>query len=45
MNGVRVWMISVLATEVRESAMMNDVDAVAKHTAMRRPGQPASRTM
>ena len=45
MNGDRLWMISVFATEVRESAMMKAVDAVAKQVAMSSPGQPASRTM
>ncbi len=43
MKGVRLWMISVFATEVRESAMMKAVEAVAKHAAMSSPGQPASR--
>jgi hypothetical protein len=45
MNGDRLWMISVFATEVRESAMMKAVEAVAKHAAMSNPGQPASRTI
>src|SRR5207247_2818218 len=44
MKGARLWMISVFATEVRARAMMKDVDAVAKHAAMSRPGQPVSRT-
>src|SRR5512144_257138 len=37
-------MMSVFATEVRESAMMKLVDAVAKHAAMSTPGHPVSRT-
>jgi hypothetical protein len=44
MKGDRLWMISVFATDVRARAMMKDVDAVAKHAAMRTPGQPVSRT-
>ena len=43
MNGERLWMTSVLATDVRDRAMMKHVDAVAKHAAMRRPGHPVSR--
>ena len=34
MNGERLWMTSVLATDVRDSAMMKHVDAAAKHAAM-----------
>src|SRR5262249_47011680 len=43
-KGDRLWMISVFATEVRDSAMMKAVEAMAKHVAMASPGQPASRT-
>ena len=43
MNGERLWMTSVLATDVRDSAMMKHVDAVAKHAAIKTPGHPVSR--
>src|SRR5215471_21433355 len=44
MNGHVLWMTSVFATEVRASALMKQVDAVAKHAAMATPGQPMARS-
>ena len=44
MKGDRLWMTSVFATEVRASAMMKQVEAVAKHAAISTPDQPVSRT-
>ena len=44
MKGDRLWMTSVFATDVRESDMMKQVEAVAKHAAISTPGQPVSRT-
>ena len=43
MNGERLWITSVFATDVRDSDMMKDVDATPKHAAMATPGQPVSR--
>ena len=40
MNGLRLWMIRTFATEVRSSAMMKHVEAMAKHTAMPTPVGP-----
>src|SRR5512144_1463491 len=40
MNGLRLWMIRTFATEVRSSAMMKHVEAMAKHTAMPTPVRP-----
>ena len=44
MKGERLWITSVLATEVRASAMMKHVDAIAKHAAIMTPAHPVSRT-
>src|SRR5438094_976258 len=40
MNGLRLWMISTFATEVRWSAMMKQVEPMAKQTAMPTPVAP-----
>ncbi len=42
MNGLRLWMINTFATDVRCSAMMKQVEAIAKHTAIPTPAAPMS---
>ena len=44
MNGDVLWMTSVFATDVRASALMKQVDAMAKQAAMATPGQPMARS-
>src|SRR4026207_1304747 len=40
MNGLRLWMISTLATAVRASAMMKQVDPMGEQTATPGPAGP-----
>jgi hypothetical protein len=45
MTGALDWMNMMLATEVRLSAMMKQLEAVAKQRPSTTPGQPSSRNV